>query len=63
MLHLKVHLRFYFNKPENCKKKKIEEKDAFDVAGDGSLDNAIKGTPLNLKVGSLRIINILYSIG
>ena len=35
---------------KNCKK--CEEKDAFNVAVDGSLDNAIKGTPLNLKFGS-----------
>ena len=40
--------------------KKCEEKDAFDVAVDGSLDDAIKGTPLNLKFGSLSVLYILY---
>ena len=41
--------------------KKCKEKDAFDVAVDGSLDDAIKGTHLNLKFGSLSILYILYS--
>ena len=41
--------------------KKCEEKDAFDVAVDGSLDDAIKCTPLNLKFGSLSLLYILYS--
>ena len=41
--------------------KKCEEKDAFDVAVDGSLDDAIKGASLNLKFGSLSVLYILYS--
>ena len=41
--------------------KKCEEKDAFDVAVDDSLDDAIKGTPLNLKFGSLSVLYILDS--
>ena len=56
LLHLKVHLRFDFKKLKHCKK--CEEKDAFDFAPDGSLDNAMKGTPLNLKCGFLRILYI-----
>ena len=39
------------------KKKKCEEKDVVD----GSLDDATKDTPLNLKFGSLRVIYISYS--
>ena len=31
---------------------KCGQKDAFDVAANGSLDDAIKGTPLNLKFDS-----------
>ena len=38
-----------------------KKKDAFDVAVDGSLEDVIKGTPLNLKFGSLRVLSILYS--
>ena len=41
MLHLTVHLRFYFKEHLNCTK--IEEKDAFDVLVDGLLDGAIEG--------------------
>ena len=37
MSHLKVHLRFYFKKHENCQKMS----DAFDDAVDGSFDDAI----------------------
>ena len=38
---------------------KSEEKDAFDVAGDGPLDGASKGVPyLNLKFGSLQVLYI-----
>ena len=47
MSHLKVYLRFHFKKHEKLQKK-CQEKDTFDVAVDGSLDDAIKGTPLNL---------------
>ena len=59
MLHLKVHLTFHFKKHKKLKKKKkkFEEKDE----EDGSLDNATKDTPLNLKFGSLRVIYISYS--
>ena len=39
------------------KKKKCEEK----YVVDGSLDDATKDTPLNLKFGSLRVIYISYS--
>ena len=39
------------------KKKKCEEKDVVD----GSLDDATKDTPLNLKYGSLRVLYISYS--
>ena len=42
--------------PKICK-----EKDAFEVALDGSLDDAIKGTPLNLNFGSLSVLYMLYS--
>ena len=41
--------------------KKYVEKDAFNVVVDGSLDDAITGTPLNLKFGSLSVLYILYS--
>ena len=59
MLHLKVYLRFHFKKHGKLQKN-CEEKDAFDIAVDGSLEDAIKGTPLNLKFNSLRILCILY---
>ena len=36
-------------------------KKSFDAVIDGSLDNAIKGTPFNLKFGSLRVLYIIYS--
>ena len=41
--------------------KKWEKKNAFDVKVEGSLDDAIKGTPLNLRFGSLRVFYILHS--
>ena len=34
----------------------MKKKDVFDVAVDVSFDEAIKGTPLNLKFGSLRVL-------
>ena len=37
-----------------------KKKDAFDVAA-VLLDDTVKGTPLNLKFGSLRVLYILYS--
>ena len=43
MLHLKVQLSFDFRK--HIKKENCEEKDAFDVAVDGPLDDTIKGAP------------------
>ena len=53
-----MHLRFHFKKHEKLqKKKKSEEKGAFDVAVDGPID----GASLNLKFGSLRILYVLYS--
>ena len=55
---LDFNLRFHFKKHE--KLQKCGEKDAFDIAVDGSLDDAIKGTPLDLKFGSLHIVCILY---
>ena len=61
MLHLKVYLKFHFKKHKKMQKNS-EKKDVFDVAVDVSLDEAIKGTPLNLKFGSLRVLYILYSI-
>ena len=60
MLQLKVHLRFRFKKHEKLQKKE-KKKDAFDVKVGGSLDDAVKGTLLNLKFGSLRVLYILYS--
>ena len=54
MLHLKVYLRFHFKKHGKLQKN-CEEKGAFDIAVDGSLEDAIKGTPLNVKFSSLRI--------
>ena len=59
MLHLKVYLRFHFKKHGKLQKN-CEEKGAFDIAVDGSLEDAIKGTPLNVKFSSLRILCILY---
>ena len=44
---------------KNCKR--IRKKDAFDVAVDGPHDGTIKGAPLNLSFGSLRVLYILYS--
>ena len=55
MSHLKVHLRFHFKKHEKIAKK-CQEIDAFAVADDGSLDDAIKGTPLNLFTRPLYLI-------
>ena len=56
MSQLKVHLRFHFKKPEKSKKKKCQEKDAFDVAVNDSLDDAMKGAPLNLFMRPLYLI-------
>ena len=60
MLHLKVYLRFHFKRHEKLKKK-CEETDAFDIAVDDSLDDVIKGTPLNLKFGTFRVLYISYN--
>ena len=60
MLHLKMHIRFHFNKHKKLQKKQ-EEKDAFDVAVVGSIGNVIKGTLLNLRSGFLRVLCILNS--
>ena len=60
MLHLKVDLRFLFKKHKKLQKN-IRKKDAFNVAVDVSLDDAIKCTTLNLKFGSLRLFYILYT--
>ena len=60
MFHLKLYLRFHFKKHKKLQKK-YEGKNAFGVAVDGSLDDAINSTPLNLKFGSLRVPYILYS--
>ena len=38
-----------------------KKKDAFDIAVEGSLDDAMKDTALNLKLDSLHVIYILYS--
>ena len=62
MLHLKVHLKFHFKKHKKMYKKSEKKKDVFDVAVDVSFDEAIEGTPLNLKFGSLRFLYILYSV-
>ena len=43
--------------------KTYEEKAAFDVAVDSPLDGAMKVAPLNLKLGSLPVLLILYSTG
>ena len=59
MSYLKVDQRFHFKKHKKLQKK-CEEKDAFDVAVDGSLGNIIKGTPLKLKFDFLRALYILY---
>ena len=61
MLHLKVYLKFHFKKHKKMQKNS-EKKDVFDAAVDVSFDEAIKGTPLNLKFGSLRVLYMLYSI-
>ena len=55
MSHLKVHLRCHFKKHEKLLKK-CQEIDAFAVAVDGSLDDVIKGTPLNLFTRPLYLI-------
>ena len=39
----------------------VKKKDAFDDVADGSLDDAIRGTPLNLKLGALSVLYILHS--
>ena len=39
----------------------MKKKDAFDIAVEGSLDDAMKDTALNLKFDSLHVIYILYS--
>ena len=41
--------------------KKVKKKNEFDVIVHVSLDDEIKGTPLNLKFGSLRVLYILCS--
>ena len=65
MSYLKVHLRFTLRSTKNCKIYK--EKDAFDVAVNGLLGDAIQGTPLNLftrplylrQSKTIRIVDIL----
>ena len=59
MLDLHGHLRVLFESNERWIIK-CEEKDAFDLAVDGPLEDAIKGAPLNFKFGSLRTLYILY---
>ena len=59
ILHLTMHLRFHFKKHKKCKN--CEENDAFEVAVYGSVDDATRGTPWNLKFGSLHVLYILYS--
>ena len=54
MSHFKVHLRFHLKSTKKCRE--CQEKDAFDVAVDSSLDDAIKGTPLNLFTRLLYLI-------
>ena len=68
VVHLLVQKRLQNNsikgKLEEARKiaTKCKKKDAFDVKVEGSLDDAIKGTPLNLVFGSLRVLYILYSV-
>ena len=54
-----LHLRFHVKKHEKLQKKR-EEKGAFDVVVDGSLDDAIKDTPSNLKFGFLHVLYIFF---
>ena len=55
MSYLKAHKRFHFR--DHLKvAKKCQEKDAFDVAVDGLLDDVTKGTPLNLFARSLYLL-------
>ena len=60
-------LKISLSEARKIAKKKRKENDAFDVTVHGSLDNAIKGTPLNLftrplcliQIRTDRIVNIL----
>ena len=55
MSYQKAHKRFHFR--DHLKvAKKCQEKDAFDVAVDGLLDDVTKGTPLNLFARSLYLL-------
>ena len=45
MLHLRLYLIFHFKKHKKLQKN-VEKKHAFEVAADGSLDNAITGVHL-----------------
>ena len=59
MLHLMLHLRFHFNKHKKLQKnvKKMHLVSQLMV----HFKMQCKGTPLNLKLGSLRVLYILYS--
>ena len=59
MLHLMLHLRFHFNQHKKLQKnmKKTHLVSQLMV----HFKMQCKGTPLNLKLGSLRVLYILYS--
>ena len=59
MLHLMLHLRFHFNKHKKLQKnvKKMHLVSQLMV----HFKMQCKGTPLNLKLCSLRVLYILYS--
>ena len=59
MLHLMLHLRFHFNQHKKLQKnmKKMHLVSQLMV----HFKMQCKGTPLNLKLGSLRVLYILYS--
>ena len=59
MLHLMLHLRFHFSKHKKLQKnvKKMHLVSQLMV----HFKMQCKGTPLNLKLGSLRVLYILYS--
>ena len=59
MLHVMLHLRFHFNQHKKLQKnmKKMHLVSQLMV----HFKMQCKGTPLNLKLGSLRVLYILYS--
>ena len=61
MFHLKLHLRFHFNKHKKLQKN-AKEKIFLVLQWIVQLTMQCKNTSLTLKLGSLRVLYIIYSV-